>query len=116
MNINLHINGLEKNVQTAPGDSLYKILRSLGFHGVKFGDEHGQTGADTVLIDGLPINATLYLAAQAEGHKIVTIEALGEHPDHAWRQSHGLRYSVRLLHSRANINGQCTARQTGRSQ
>jgi len=90
MKIKLLINGVEKEIQVAPGDSLFKVLRSLGYHGVKFGDEHGQTGADTVLIDGLPINATLYLAAQAEGHKIVTIEALGEHPDHAWRQSNGL--------------------------
>jgi len=90
MKILLLINGEEKEVQIAPGDSLFKVLRSLGYHGVKFGDEHGQTGADTVLLDGLPVNATLYLAAQAEGHKIATIEALGEHPDHAWRRSDGL--------------------------
>jgi len=90
MKIKLQINGVKKEIKVAPGDSLFKVLRSLGYHGVKFGDEHGQTGADTVLIDGLPVNATLYLAAQAEGHKIATIEALGEHPEHAWRLSDGL--------------------------
>ncbi|MCK7480780.1 MAG: 2Fe-2S iron-sulfur cluster-binding protein [Candidatus Moduliflexus flocculans] len=30
------------------------------------------------------------LAAQAEGHLIVTIEALGEHPDQGWRKTDGL--------------------------
>ncbi len=30
------------------------------------------------------------LAAQAEGHKIVTIEALGEHPDQGWKKTGGL--------------------------
>ena len=77
-------------VKIAPGDSLFKVLRALGYHGIKFGDEHGQTGADTVLIDGCPINAVQYLAAQAEGHNIATIEALGEYPDQAWRDSRGL--------------------------
>ncbi|MBM3126905.1 MAG: xanthine dehydrogenase, partial [Chloroflexi bacterium] len=40
--------------------------------------------------DGRPINAGSILAAQAEGHAIVTIEALGEHPDQGWKKTDGL--------------------------
>ena len=90
MNIELLVNGIERQVEAAPGDTLFKVLRSLGYYGVKFGAEGGETGADTVLLDGKPVNADFYLAAQAEGHKIATIEALGEHPQQGWRQTQGL--------------------------
>ncbi|MFN8402562.1 MAG: (2Fe-2S)-binding protein [Anaerolineales bacterium] len=65
-------------------------MRRLGYYGVKFGDEGGLSGADTVLLDGKPVNAGSMLAAQAEGHLIVTIEALGEHPDQGWKKTDGL--------------------------
>jgi len=90
MKLNLMINGKDHEVETAPGDNLLKVLRSLGFYGVKFGAEGGETGADTVLLNGAPVNASLLLAAQAEGHKIATIEALGEHPEQGWKPSDGL--------------------------
>ncbi|MBL7161891.1 MAG: molybdopterin-dependent oxidoreductase [Anaerolineales bacterium] len=90
MNIELLVNGIEHQVEAAPGNTLFKVLRSLGYYGVKFGAEDGETGADTVLLDGKPINADFYLAAQAEGHKIATIEALGEHPQQGWKQTQGL--------------------------
>ncbi len=90
MKLNLRINGIEHEVDVAPGDTLFKALRSLGFFGVKFGAEKGETGVDAVLLDGKPVNADFILAAQAEGHQIATIEALGEHPDHGWKESAGL--------------------------
>ena len=90
MKITLLINGKEYEPEISPGDSLLKVLRSLGFYGVKFGAEDGETGADTVLFDGKPVNAGQLLAAQAEGHKIATIEALGEHPELGWKPSAGL--------------------------
>ena len=90
MKINLHINGIDHPLEILPGDSLLKALRGLGLHSVKFGDEQGLTGSDTVLLDGRPINAGVYLAAQAEGHKIATLEALGEHPDQGWKKTDGL--------------------------
>ncbi len=90
MKRNLKINGIEYEVQVAPGEILLKTLRGLGLFGVKFGDESGLSGVDTVLLDGKPINAGVILTAQCEGHKIATIEALGEHPEKGWRQSTGL--------------------------
>jgi putative selenate reductase molybdopterin-binding subunit len=90
MNINLQINGSSHELETTPSENLLSALRRLGFHGVKFGDEHGLSGSDTILLDGKPVNAGLILAAQAEGHKIATIEALGEHPKQGWKKTAGL--------------------------
>ncbi len=90
MQTTLTINGLTHELEIHPSETLLTALRGLGFHSVKFGDEHGLTGADTVLLDGKPVNAGLLLAAQAEGHKIATLEALGEHPEQGWRRTGGL--------------------------
>ncbi|MCX6058660.1 MAG: molybdopterin-dependent oxidoreductase [Chloroflexi bacterium] len=90
MNITLQINGTETNIDLAPSTTLLAALRGLGFHGVKFGDEGGLSGSDTILLNGKPVNAGSILAAQAEGHKIATIEALGEHPEQGWKLTDGL--------------------------
>jgi putative selenate reductase molybdopterin-binding subunit len=90
MNITLTINGTTHETTISPSETLLVALRGLGFHGVKFGDEQGLSGADTVLLDGKPINAGSMLAAQAEDHKIVTIEGLGEHPEQGWKKTEGL--------------------------
>ncbi|HBD09397.1 MAG TPA: hypothetical protein DCZ69_14160 [Syntrophobacteraceae bacterium] len=88
--ITLHINGIDREIEVPTHATLLSTLRGLGFHGVKFGDEQGLSGADTVLLDGKPVNAGSLLAAQAEGHKIATIEALGEHPEQGWKHTDGL--------------------------
>ncbi len=90
MNITLKINGIDHIIDTAPSTTLLAALRSLGFHGVKFGDEGGLSGSDTILLNGKPVNAGSLLAAQAEGHNIATIEALGEHPEQGWKLTDGL--------------------------
>ena len=90
MNINLTINGTTHESNISSSETLLTTLRRLGFHGVKFGDEHGLSGADTVLLNGKPINAGSILTAQAEGHKVVTIEGLGEHPEQGWKKTGGL--------------------------
>lgn len=91
MNITLKINGIDYTLTTPhAATTLLVALRSLGFHGVKFGDEGGLSGSDTVLLDGKPVNAGSLLAAQAEGHNIATIEALGEHPEQGWKLTDGL--------------------------
>jgi len=90
MNITLKINGIDHNIETAPSTTLLAALRGLGFHGVKFGDEDGLSGSDTILLDGKPVNAGSLLAAQAEGHSVATIEALGEHPAQGWKITDGL--------------------------
>ncbi|RPJ17988.1 MAG: xanthine dehydrogenase, partial [Chloroflexi bacterium] len=112
MNITLKINGIEHTIDAAPSITLLAALRGLGFYGIKFGDEQGLSGADTVLLDGKPVNAGSMLAAQAEGHDIVTIEALGEHPEQGWKKTDGLHPLQRaFVESGAIQCGYCTPAQ-----
>src|SRR5215211_5408650 len=112
MNITLKINAVEHSIETAPSTTLLAALRGLGFYGVKFGDEHGLSGSDTVLLDGKPVNGGSMLAAQAEGHNIVTIEALGEHPEQGWRKTEGLHPLQQAFVESGDIQcGYCTPAQ-----
>ena len=112
MNITLKVNGIEHAIDTPASTTLLAALRGLGFHGVKFGDEQGLTGADTVLLDGRPVNAGSMLAAQAEGHAVATIEALGEHPEQGWRKTDGLHpLQKAFVESGAIQCGYCTPAQ-----
>ncbi len=90
IDIELTINQEKYLLGIHPGERLYTVLRRLGFFSVKFGDEHGKTGADTVLLDGKPVNSYLLLAAQADGHQIETLEMVGEHPHQGWKATKGL--------------------------
>src|SRR5512134_3289004 len=112
MNITLKINGIEHTTELAPSVTLLAALRGLGFYGIKFGDEQGLSGSDTVLLDGKPVNAGSMLAAQAEGHYLVTIEGLGEHPDQGWRKTEGLHpLQEAFVESGAIQCGYCTPAQ-----
>ena len=112
MHLTLHINGIDHELEAPAHTTLLTALRGLGFHGVKFGDEHGLTGADTILLDGRPVNAGSLLAAQAEGHKIATIEALGEHPEQGWKKTEGLHPLQRAFVETGAIQcGYCTPAQ-----
>jgi aerobic carbon-monoxide dehydrogenase small subunit len=67
-----------KHQDTLPCNlTLLEYLReSLGLKGVKEGCGVGDCGACTVLLDGIPVNACLTLAVEADGCHIITIEGL----------------------------------------
>ncbi len=112
MNIQLKVNGTDHQVHALPGDTLLSTLRKLGYHSIKFGDEHGLSGADTILFDGKPVNAGMMLAAQAEGHEIATLEALGEHPEQGWKKTGGLHpLQQAFIETGAIQSGYCTPAQ-----
>jgi putative selenate reductase molybdopterin-binding subunit len=112
MDITLKINGIEHTMDTTPSTTVLAALRGLGFYGIKFGDEQGLSGADTILLDGKPVNGGSILAAQAEGHNIVTIEGLGEHPEQGWRKTEGLHpLQKAFVESGAIQCGYCTPAQ-----
>lgn len=112
MKIHLMINRREVEVEAAPGASLLKVLRSLGYFGVKHGCESGECGACAILLDGRPVNSCLVLAAQAEGHSIRTIESLGQHPEMGWKKSEGLHpLQWAFVESGAIQCGYCTPAQ-----
>ncbi|MFO7320934.1 MAG: molybdopterin-dependent oxidoreductase [Chloroflexota bacterium] len=81
MQITLIINGEKKTLDVQPHERLLRVLRRAGYYSVKFGDEHGLTGADTILLDGRPVNSQTILAVQADGHEIVTLEGIGTSRD-----------------------------------
>jgi len=80
--ITLTINGEEHLVAVDVKDRLLDVIRDkIHLTGTKEGCGTGECGACTVLIDGEPVNACLYLAVRAEGKNILTIEGLGD-PTH----------------------------------
>src|SRR5436305_1265693 len=60
-----------------PGRTLLRVLRDdLGRTGTKEGCDDSECGACMVLIDGRPVNSCSYLALQAAGREITTVEGL----------------------------------------
>ena len=75
--VKLHVNGVDYNLALDTRTTLVDALRDhLGLTGVKKGCDEGECGACTVLLDGDAIASCTYLAVEAEGHDIVTIEGL----------------------------------------
>ena len=112
MNLSMTINDKPHRITANPGDSLLKVLRAEGYFGVKHGCETGECGACSVLVDGVPVNSCVYLAAQAEGHQIETIENIGEHPEQGWKNSQGLHpLQTAFVESGAIQCGFCTPAQ-----
>jgi aerobic carbon-monoxide dehydrogenase small subunit len=79
MRIELHVNGERHETDVWGGESLLYALRErLGLPGSKNACEQGECGSCSVLLDGTLVCACLVLAAQADGHEVVTVEGLGE--------------------------------------
>jgi aerobic carbon-monoxide dehydrogenase small subunit len=79
------VNGEAAEADVWEGESLLFALRErLGLPGSKNACEQGECGSCSVLLDGELVCACLVLAAQAEGHEVVTVEGLrdgaGLHP------------------------------------
>jgi carbon-monoxide dehydrogenase small subunit len=85
MKISLTINGEPHETDVWEGESLLYALRErLALPGSKNACEQGECGSCSVLLDGALVCACLVLAAQADGHEVVTVEGLaadgGLHP------------------------------------
>ena len=79
MRIALRVNGAGVEADCWEGESLLFALREkLGYPGSKNACEQGECGSCSVLLDGKLVCACLVLAAQADGHELVTVEGLGE--------------------------------------
>lgn len=79
--IRMQVNGRSVEVRVEPQELLLDLLRDrLGLTGAKRSCDVQVCGACTVLVDGLPVSACTYLAYEANGRTITTIEGL-EGPD-----------------------------------
>jgi len=77
MRIALTINGERHETDVWEGESLlYSLRERLGLPGSKNACEQGECGSCSVLLDGKLVCACLVLAAQADGHDVVTVEGL----------------------------------------
>ncbi len=84
--VSLRVNGESYDLLIPPWRTLLEVLReNLSLTGAKRSCQEGQCGTCTVLLDRKPINSCLYLAVEAQGKEILTIEGLsrlagGLHP------------------------------------
>jgi aerobic carbon-monoxide dehydrogenase small subunit len=77
--ISLKINGREYEVAVPASRTLLELLREdLKLTGTKEGCDDGTCGSCTVLLDGKPIRSCLFLAVEAKGKEVTTIEGLAE--------------------------------------
>jgi carbon-monoxide dehydrogenase small subunit len=75
----LNVNGRAYPVAIEPGRNLLSVLRSeVGLTGAKEGCDDSECGACMVLVDGRPMNSCSYLALQADGREITTVEGLAK--------------------------------------
>ena len=75
----LTVNGTAYAVELEPGTNLLAAVRdTVGLTGSKEGCDDSECGACMMLLDGRPVNSCSYLALQAEGSEIITVEGLGE--------------------------------------
>ena len=82
MEIALSVNGREVVRDLEPQELLLDFLRdSLGLTGAKRSCDVQVCGACTVLVDGRPVSSCCFLAADAAGAEVTTIEGLAERPE-----------------------------------
>ncbi|HZO50198.1 MAG TPA: (2Fe-2S)-binding protein [Gaiellaceae bacterium] len=73
----LTVNGAAYPVELHPHTSLLAAVRdAIGLTGSKEGCDDSECGACMMLLDGEPVNSCSYLALQAEGREITTVEGL----------------------------------------
>ncbi|MSO58170.1 MAG: (2Fe-2S)-binding protein [Thermoleophilia bacterium] len=75
--VTLSVNGVTYPLDLEPGTSLLAAVReAIGLTGSKEGCDDSECGACMMLLDGKPVNACSYLALQAEGSAVTTVEGL----------------------------------------
>jgi aerobic-type carbon monoxide dehydrogenase small subunit (CoxS/CutS family) len=75
----LTVNGTGYAVELDPHVSLLDAIREvIGLTGSKEGCDDSECGACMMLLDGKPVNSCSYLALQAEGREVTTVEGLAD--------------------------------------
>ena len=89
----LTVNGTDYPVEIDPHVSLLKAVRDeIGLTGAKEGCDDSECGACMMLLDGKPVNSCSYLALQAVGKQVTTVEGLAGEGELAPLQAGFLRH------------------------
>src|SRR5437867_11770931 len=79
MQIHVAVNDRPHDLDVAPHALLLDVLRdTLDLKGAKRSCDTQVCGACTVLVDGLAVSACTYLAVEADGRSVLTVEGLAE--------------------------------------
>ena len=77
--LTLTVNGVPYPLELEPGTTLLNAVRDgVGLTGAKEGCDDSECGACMMLLDGKPVNSCSYLAAQADGREVTTVEGLAD--------------------------------------
>ena len=78
----LRVNGTSFPLELDAGRTLLSVLRGeLGLTGTKEGCDDSECGACMVLVAGQPVNSCSFLALQADGRPVTTVEGLASGSD-----------------------------------
>jgi aerobic-type carbon monoxide dehydrogenase small subunit (CoxS/CutS family) len=73
------VNGISYPLEVPPETTLlYAVRDGVGLTGAKEGCDDSECGACMMLLDGKPVNSCSYLALQADGREVTTVEGLGD--------------------------------------
>lgn len=79
MEISFTINGEKITQDVKTGLLLIDLIRDvLKLKGTKPGCLEGECGACSVIIDGIAVNSCMFLAINADGKSVTTVEGLGD--------------------------------------
>ena len=77
----LDVNGVSYPITADQSKNLLSVIREdVGLTGTKEGCDDCECGACMVLLDGQPVNSCSYLAVQAQGRSVTTIEGVMQGP------------------------------------
>jgi aerobic carbon-monoxide dehydrogenase small subunit len=97
VNVEIVVNGEPRTADVEPRLLLVHFLRdTLGLTGTHVGCDTTSCGACTVLLDGMPVKSCTFLAVQADGRSVTTVEGLAQdgalHPvQEGFKAEHGLQ-------------------------
>jgi aerobic-type carbon monoxide dehydrogenase small subunit (CoxS/CutS family) len=78
----LNVNGVPYPVDVEATATLLQVVRDvIGLTGAKEGCDDSECGACMMLLDGKPVNSCSYLALQADGRELTTVEGLAAADD-----------------------------------
>ena len=85
--ISFTLNGQPVSTVIEPHRNLVELLQRFDLFGARESCGQGLCGCCTVLVDGLPVSSCCYLAADAHGKAVTTIEGLASARSHPVQQA-----------------------------